>query len=62
MTIVFDTETTGLADFSKPPEHECQPRLVQLGALLLDSDYCQWLYDQDNLSDRRLYKWLHAND
>jgi DNA polymerase-3 subunit epsilon len=38
MTIVFDTETTGLADFSKPPEHECQPRLVQLGALLLDSD------------------------
>jgi DNA polymerase III epsilon subunit-like protein len=38
MTIVFDCETTGLADFSKPPEHECQPRLVQLGALLLDSD------------------------
>lgn len=36
MTIIFDTETTGKADFNQPPEHECQPRLVQLGALLLD--------------------------
>lgn len=38
MTIIFDTETTGKADFTKPPEHECQPRLVQLGALLLDEE------------------------
>lgn len=35
MTLVFDTETTGKADFNKPPEDPCQPRLVQLGALLL---------------------------
>lgn len=38
MTLVFDTETTGKADFNQPPEHECQPRLVQLAALLLDYD------------------------
>lgn len=38
MYLVFDTETTGLADFSRPPEDPCQPRLVQLGAQLLDAD------------------------
>jgi len=36
MTLVFDTETTGKADFKKPPEHPCQPRIVQLGAILFD--------------------------
>ncbi len=35
MIIVFDTETTGLTQSSLPPEHPQQPRLVQLGILLL---------------------------
>lgn len=39
MYLVFDTETTGKADFTRPPEDPCQPRLVQLGAQLLDSDF-----------------------
>jgi len=38
MTIVFDTETKGKADFKLPAIHESQPRLVQLGALLLDEE------------------------
>jgi DNA polymerase-3 subunit epsilon len=38
MTLVFDTETNGKANFDRPPEDECQPRLVQLGALLLDRE------------------------
>ncbi len=38
MTLFFDTETTGLVDFSRPPRHSCQPRLVQLGAMLVDDD------------------------
>ena len=38
MTLVFDTETTGRADFSRPPEDACQPRLVQLGAILYGDD------------------------
>lgn len=37
-TLIFDTETTGKADFKKLPEDPSQPRLVQLAALLLDSD------------------------
>lgn len=39
MYLVFDCETTGKASFSLPPEHPSQPRLVQLGAQLLDSDF-----------------------
>ncbi len=39
MILVFDTETTGLAEFKLPPEHDRQPRLVQLGAILYDKDY-----------------------
>lgn len=39
MYLIFDTETTGKVDFNLPPEHETQPRLVQLGAQLLDSDF-----------------------
>jgi len=39
MTLVFDTETTGKAEFSLPPEHPAQPRFVQLGALLFDDDW-----------------------
>ncbi|MDE2097262.1 MAG: DUF3820 family protein [Patescibacteria group bacterium] len=38
MTIIFDTETTGKADFAKPPEDPCQPKLVQLGAQLLGQE------------------------
>ena len=39
MTLIFDTETTGKADFKLVPEHILQPRLVQLGAMLFDD---QW--------------------
>ena len=38
MTLIFDTETTGKADFKSPPEAPHQPRLVQLAAILLDRD------------------------
>jgi DNA polymerase III epsilon subunit-like protein len=38
MTIVFDTETTGKADFKLPPEHPSQPRMVQLGAILFNEE------------------------
>ena len=38
MTLIFDTETSGKADFKSPPEAPHQPRLVQLAALLLGSD------------------------
>lgn len=34
MKLFFDTETTGKADFKKPIQDPCQPRLVQLGAIL----------------------------
>lgn len=34
--LFFDTETTGKASFKLPPEHESQPRLVQLAAVLQD--------------------------
>lgn len=39
MYLIFDTETNGKADFKLPPEHEAQPRLVQLGAILYDSTF-----------------------
>lgn len=39
MYLIFDTETTGKADFNRPPTDACQPRLVQLGALLLDEKF-----------------------
>ena len=38
MTLIFDTETTGKADFKKPANDPCQPHLVQLAAQLLDDD------------------------
>jgi DNA polymerase-3 subunit epsilon len=38
MILVFDTETTGKAEFNLPPEHPSQPRLVQLGAQLITPD------------------------
>lgn len=36
MILVFDTETTGKADFRSPANDPRQPHLVQLGAQLLD--------------------------
>jgi DNA polymerase III epsilon subunit-like protein len=27
----------------------------------LPENYCDWLYQQENLSDKLLYKWLHGN-
>jgi DNA polymerase-3 subunit epsilon len=38
-TLVFDTETTGFAQFRLPAAHESQPHLVQLGAILYDADW-----------------------
>jgi DNA polymerase-3 subunit epsilon len=34
--IVLDTETTGLVNFKQPPEHDTQPDLVQLAAMLCE--------------------------
>lgn len=39
MYLIFDTETTGMAQFRLPPNHESQPRLVQLGAILYDTEW-----------------------
>jgi DNA polymerase-3 subunit epsilon len=36
MILVFDTETSGKANFRLPFDHPTQPHLVQLGAQLLD--------------------------
>ena len=36
--LVYDTETTGKADFKAPVEDPVQPRLVQLAAILLGDD------------------------
>jgi DNA polymerase-3 subunit epsilon len=34
--LIFDTETTGKANFGKPSVDPVQPKLVQLGAMLVD--------------------------
>lgn len=36
--VFFDTETTGLPDWGKPSEDECQPHLVELAALRFTVD------------------------
>jgi len=36
--LIFDTETSGSADFSQPASHPCQPDLVQLGLMLIDTE------------------------
>lgn len=38
MKLFFDTETTGLAKFNLPASSSEQPRLVQLGMILLDDE------------------------
>jgi len=38
MKLTFDTETTGLINYKAPKIHECQPRCVQLGAILSDDE------------------------
>lgn len=35
--LLFDTETTGIVNFKKPVSDPCQPRLVQIAALLVHS-------------------------
>ncbi len=37
-TLVFDTETTGFPNKTVPLEHEIQPHLIQLAALLTEGD------------------------
>lgn len=34
MVLVFDTETTGIPEYSKPSEDPCQPHLTEIAALL----------------------------
>lgn len=41
MILFFDTETTGKANFRLPPEAPTQPRIVQLAALMLNSDWTE---------------------
>lgn len=36
ISLIFDTETTGLVDFAKKPDHPSQPHVVQLGMQLTD--------------------------
>lgn len=38
MILFFDTETTGLVQFSLPHDHPSQPHLVQLGCVLTEDD------------------------
>ncbi len=35
--LIFDTETTGMVQFRKPPEDPSQPHLIQLGMMLVDT-------------------------
>jgi len=35
-SLIFDTETTGLVDFGKKPDHPSQPHVVQLGMEVTD--------------------------
>lgn len=35
--LIFDTETTGMVQFRKPPEDPSQPDLIQLGMMLVET-------------------------
>lgn len=37
-SLFYDTETTGLPDWSKPSEDPCQPRVTQIASELVDDD------------------------
>lgn len=39
MHLIFDTETTGKAQFKLSPAHPTQPHIVQIGAQLLDDEF-----------------------
>lgn len=39
MRFAFDTETSGLVDYKRAPDDPAQPRLVQLGAVLVDQEW-----------------------
>jgi DNA polymerase-3 subunit epsilon len=39
MYLVFDTETSGMANFRRPPSDPSQPHLVQLGAILFSDEH-----------------------
>lgn len=41
MILVYDTETTGLPDWQQPSEAPQQPHIVELAALLYDTDTCE---------------------
>jgi DNA polymerase-3 subunit epsilon len=38
MKLIFDTETTGLKNYKAPKTHPSQPRMVQLGAILMEDN------------------------
>lgn len=38
MILAFDSETSGMPDFNKQAEDPSQPHIVQLGAILFDSN------------------------
>lgn len=38
LTLVIDTETTGMVNFNLPFEHMTQPSIVQLGAILYENE------------------------
>lgn len=48
ISLFFDTETTGKADFKAAPDAKHQPRLVQIGAILQD-DQTLKVYGEINL-------------
>lgn len=39
MILIFDTETTGKAFLKLPLDHASQPRIIQLGAILMDKEW-----------------------
>jgi len=48
--IVFDTESNGLFDFSKPADADGQPRLAHFAALPIDTDVPDWEKNLEGLT------------